>query len=134
MTRVARLLHLDDGEFPALRAQIEAKPITAPPAPKPLGWGRDIIAFLREQDAPAAPKPQRPFSADLLTRLAFVSTAMQADYTQHLDTMAVLDEITAALTEHPEFLTSPDCHPGPRLWLRRIAAELALFDAKAVAA
>jgi hypothetical protein len=138
---VSRLLHLDDGEFPALRAQIEARPIPAPPVQKPPNWGRDMIAFLRAEAPveprtlgmrrPAAPRPPRPFSPDLITRLAHVSTAMHADYTRHLDTMAVLDDITALLTEHPEFLTSANHHPGPRLWLRRIAAELAPFTAKA---
>ena len=56
MTRVARLLHLDDGEFPALRAQIEARPIPAPPAPPaplPLGWGRAMLNHLKAADAPA---------------------------------------------------------------------------------
>ena len=138
MKTVAKLLHLDDGEFPALRAQIEARPIPAPPAKKPPNWGRDMIAFLHAE-APVEPRTlgmrrpatPRPFSPDLLGRLASVSTAMHADYTRHLDTMAVLDEISATLTEHPEFLTSTDCHPGPRLWLRRIAAELASFTAKA---
>jgi hypothetical protein len=52
VTRVARLLHLDDGEFPALRAQIEAKPLPAPPAPKPLGWGRAMLDHLKAADAP----------------------------------------------------------------------------------
>lgn len=95
MTRVARLLHLDDGEFPELRAAIEAKPLPARPVPKPAGWGRDMIAFLRSQDAPAAPRPPQRFTPDLLARLAFVSTAMHADYERHLDTMRVLDVISA---------------------------------------
>lgn len=46
MTRVARLLHLDDGEFPALRAQIEAAPLPKRPARKPLGSGRSAIGYL----------------------------------------------------------------------------------------
>jgi hypothetical protein len=58
VTTLARLLRLDDGEFPELRAAIEAKPLPKPPAPKPLGWGRDMIAFLRAEDAPPSPAEQ----------------------------------------------------------------------------
>jgi hypothetical protein len=134
---VSRLLHLDDGEFPALRAQIEARPprvgARTQRPPLPLGAPARAVAALAEMHAaePTPVAPPRPFSPDLLARLAFISTAMHADYTRHLDTMAVLDEISAVLTEHPEFLTSSDCHPGPRLWLRRIAAELVPSTAKA---
>lgn len=46
MSRLARALHLDDGEFDALRAQIEAKPLPAGPAPRPRGWGRAALNHL----------------------------------------------------------------------------------------
>lgn len=97
MTRVARLLHLDDGEFPELRAAIEAKPLPKASASKPPNWGRDMIAFLRAEDnVPPMPATFRPLrSRTLIERLAFVSTAMHDDYARHLDTLRVIDEISA---------------------------------------
>ena len=71
MRTVAKFLHLDDGEFPALRAQIEARPIPAPPAPLPPGWGRAMLNHLKAADAPA----RDPFRYDpnrLLPRSAMV--------------------------------------------------------------
>lgn len=55
MTRLTQLLHLDDGEFVEARAAIEAKPTAAPPARKPLGWGRAMLDHLAEE-APVAPR------------------------------------------------------------------------------
>lgn len=134
MTRVARLLHLDDGEFPELRAAIEAKPLPKASASKPPNWGRDMIAFLRAEDnVPPIPAAFRPLrSRTLIERLAFVSTAMHADYARHLDTLRVIGEIAAVLTEHPEAL-APPAHPGIRLTLRRAHAELAALIPLAVA-
>jgi len=70
VTRVARLLHLDDGEFPALRAQIEARPIPAPPAKKPLGWGPAMLAYLRALDVAAEPNIAPFVQTDWSARLA----------------------------------------------------------------
>jgi len=72
VTRLARLLHLDDGEFPALRAQIETKPLPTPPAPKPLGWGRAMLDHLNTE---APVRDRDPFRYDpnrLLPRSARV--------------------------------------------------------------
>lgn len=67
MTRLSQLLHLDDGEFPELRAAIESKPLPAPAAPKPLGWGPAMLSYLRALDVAAtpttAPLPQTDWSA-----------------------------------------------------------------------
>lgn len=63
MTRVSRLLHLDDGEFPELRAQIEAKPIRVgihePLPPLLLGAPARAVAGLAElRDAEPSPVEQ----------------------------------------------------------------------------
>lgn len=84
----------------------------------------DVLAGIRAE-APV-PLPSR----NLIEYTAAVSTAINADYARHLDTLRTIDEISAMLTEHPELLAPPS-HPGPRLWLRRIAADLAPFAAKA---
>lgn len=61
MTRLAKRLHLDDGEFTAARAAEESKPLPTPPGRKPVGWGRNIIAYLRSQDTtPDALGMRRP--------------------------------------------------------------------------
>jgi len=96
---VARLLHLDDGEFPALRAQIEARPIPAPPAKKPLGWGPAMLAYLRALDVAAepniAPFVQTDWSARLATDFAQVDNrhdnltkAVARDYDSIIDSYA----------------------------------------------
>lgn len=134
-SRLAERLHLDTGEFDAARAIAESKPLPTQPVRKPLGWGRDMLTYLRAQDTtpaglgmhrPAAPAPRPLPHFATIAYLTAVSTAINADYQRHLDTLRVIDDISAAFTEHPELLTA-DGHPGPRLWLRRIIAELAPF-------
>jgi hypothetical protein len=64
VTRLAKILHLDDGEFPALRAQIEAKPIRVgihePLPPLPLGAPARAVAGLAELRADRALGMRRP--------------------------------------------------------------------------
>lgn len=115
MTRVARLLHLDDGEFPALRAQIEAEPMprvgvpatTRPPLP--LGAPPRSIAALAglRAEAPVpstrrrpAPKPAVPFGPNRYAALeytAFVSMRIVGDAYD-----AIADELESALAELAE--------------------------------
>ena len=83
MTSLSRLLHLDDGEFPALRAQIEARPprvgARTQRPPLPLGAPARAVAALAEMrsldvpDAPVAlryPAPVRVRQMPLLTASA----------------------------------------------------------------
>jgi hypothetical protein len=123
VTRVARLLHLDDGESPALRAEIESKPLPATPAQKRPGWGRDMIAFLNAEapvldlraadrtlgmSRPPAPKPFGP-RVDRYAALELWGGTVQMLVSEY-DAMA--DEVETLLAE---------------------LAELAPFTAKAVA-
>lgn len=111
MSRLASLLHLDDGEFPALRAQIEAKPIPAPHASKPLGWGRDMLAFLRaeapvldlrvangtlgmQRQAAPKPRPANPFAWQTASAALVHTLAVAYD--------DIADELEAALAELAE--------------------------------
>lgn len=100
-----------------------------------------VLADLRAADGtlgmrrPSAPVPAAapPLpSRDLIEYVTAVSTAIHADHLRHLDTLRVIDDIAAVLTEHSELLAPPS-HPGPRLWLRRIAAELAPYTKSQVA-
>lgn len=90
-------LHPHRDDILAARTAEEAKPLPAPSASKPPNWGRDMIAFLRAEDnVPPMPATFRPLrSRTLIERLAFVSTAMHDDYARHLDTLRVIDEISA---------------------------------------
>lgn len=106
MTRLASLLHLDDGEFAAARAEQEARPLPQRPAPLPAGWGRGMIAFLRAEAPveprtlgmrrPTAPTAPKLPSRDLIEYVTAVSVAMHADYERHLNTLRVIDQIAAA--------------------------------------
>lgn len=115
--------------------------VDAQRTPLPLGAPARSVAVLaglraetptlgmRRPSAPVpAAAPPLP-SRDLIEYVTAVSTAIHADYERHLDTLRVIDDIAAVLTEHPELLAPPS-HPGPRLWLRRIAAELSPLTAK----
>lgn len=122
MTRLSQLLHLDDGEFPAVRAQIEAQPLPKREAPfraAYTGVSADVLPWLRAQDAPVPPTAMReafdhgswlpasvglrvtPLAAlklpsrDLVEYQTAVSCAMHADYAMQLDTLAVIDSIAA---------------------------------------
>jgi len=112
-----------------------AAPARRYPAPqlKLSGRAAEVLADLRAADTssvvlgmrrPVVPAPRPLPTRSLIERLTAVSTAMHADYGRHLDTLAVLDDIAAALTEHPEAMATPS-HPGIRLGLRRAFAELA---------
>jgi hypothetical protein len=103
MVQLRQLLHLDDGEFPALRAEIESKPTPAPPVQKPPNWGRDMIAFLRSEAPveprtlgirrPAAPKqrPANPFAWQTATAALVHTLAVAYD--------DIADELETALAE-----------------------------------
>lgn len=149
MSRLSQLLHLDDGEFPALRAQIEAQsmPRVGVPATtrRPLRideQARSVAALagLRTETPvlglrvvngigmrrPAAPSPvdaPKLPSRNLIEYVTAVSTAIHADYERHLDTLRTIDEISAA---------APDTHTL-RMALTPILAQLALYDTKAEA-
>jgi hypothetical protein len=59
-------------EIVELREVAEAKPLPAPPAPKPLGWGRAMVDYLNTE---APVKDRDPFRYDpnrLLPRSAMV--------------------------------------------------------------
>lgn len=108
---------------------VRPRAVDTPRPTRRVGIAAEVLAELRAADTtlaalgmrrPVAPQPTR----DLIERCAAVSTAMHADYERHLDTLHVLGEISAALTEHPEALAPPS-HPGIRLTLRRAHAELA---------
>ena len=143
MTRLANLVHRD--EFPDVRKDFEkANPVKTRKPFKPAypGVSGAALAWMRAQDtswatagrrpvaAPSAtypahdhgatpPAPRRPLpSRDLIERLTAVSTAMQDDYTAHLDALAVLDGIAAAIAD------GADAH-AVRMALAPIAAELA---------
>lgn len=117
--------------LPACAASRPAPVAPSVPLPPRRVHADEVLAELRAADTtpaalgmrrPAAPAPRPLPGFATIAYLTAVSTAIQADYERHLDTLRVLDDISAAFTEHPELLTT-DGHPGPRLLLRRIAAE-----------
>lgn len=66
-------------ELIELRAKIEAKPIPVRPVSRRENWGRDMIAFLRSQDAEVEPRPLPPltdWSARLGEAFGAVETAL----------------------------------------------------------
>jgi hypothetical protein len=161
MTRLAKILHLDDGEFPALREQIEAKPLPVRPASKPLGWGRAMLDHLREQDATDAVEQATNARHTVVARLVTQLNAplLQVDFAAWLadDWTHVngrLDNLDDALgrefarwSAYAEYAASALVSPvlaevadltKTRLpeWRRALAlhteAELALYGAKAV--
>jgi hypothetical protein len=113
VTRLSQILHLDDGEFPALRAEIESKPLPAkrragvhtPLRPLPFGAPARAVAAmadLRAADAPVLPTaPSAPPSRDLVEFQTAVACAMHADHAMQVDTIAVIDAIAAL---------APDAH------------------------
>lgn len=153
MSRLSELLHLDDGEFVAARAAAEAAPrlgVRSKRPPLPLGaQARSVAALaglhaetptlgMRRPTAPARPAPKPLPARSLIEYVTAVSTAIHADYERHLDTLRVIDEISAA---------APDAHtlrmalapvveqlvpplPGTD-WATNLRAELAPFAAKA---
>jgi hypothetical protein len=154
VTTLARLLHLDDGEFPALRAQIEAKPLPTPPAKKPVGWGRAMLDHLNAEAPverrtlglrrPSAPIPPRPIVltdwsarlADDWTHLASrwdnLAAATVREYDRlHLgaeyEVHAWFAPILSELTE----LTTVQLPEWRKALRVHAEAELALYDAKA---
>lgn len=116
MSTLKQLLHLDDGEFPALRAQIEATPLPAPPAPKRPGWARGMLAHLHAEAPVDGRDPFRYDPNRLLPRSAMVRRVRVDRIPQCIEQTPV-SQLCAAL--------------GLMYAERRIAAELALFDAKA---
>lgn len=92
MTRLSQILHLDDGEFPAVRAAIEARPASKPTQHPKLS-AREALAWMRAQDAPVP--PTAPPSRDLVEFQTAVACAMHADHATQVDTIAVIDAIAA---------------------------------------
>jgi len=85
MSRLAKLLHLDDGEFPALRAQIESKPLRVgvhtPLAPLPAGTPARAIAAMAELhladgSIDTLPLPLSDWSARLADDFGAVESAL----------------------------------------------------------
>jgi len=133
---VAKLIHLDDGEFPALRAQIEARPprvgARTQRPPLPLGAPARAVAALAEMraadvpDAPVAlryPAPVRVRQLPLLVasaatvhRLAVAYDDVATELETALAELAELAPFTAkARVATPETTTPsrlPDCDCG----------------------
>lgn len=122
MTRVARLLHLDDGEFPALRAQIEAQPMprvgipTTTRPPLPLGAPARSIAALAElraadramgmraPAAPDAPKQMTDWQRDAIFGLMRLHVRQARVYAGRYDSVATeVEALLAALAELAPF-------------------------------
>jgi hypothetical protein len=81
------------------------------------GIAAEVLAELRAADAPTRVLGSLP-SRDLIERLTAVATAMHDDHTRQLDTLAVLDDISAAMAELP--------YPhAARMLLAPIVAQLA---------
>lgn len=129
MTRVLHRLRTDEVLIPCATAQPAERPrgIDAPRPARQAGVAVEVLRDLRAADTtPAAlgmRRPTAPVSRPLPThalieRLTAVSTAMHADYDRHLDTLAVLDGIAAAIAD------GADAHVV-RMALAPIAAELA---------
>jgi len=106
---VAKLLHLDDGEFPALRAQIEGRPprvgARTQRPPLPLGAQARAVAALAEMrsldvpDAPVRlryPAPVRVRQMPLLTASAVTVHTLAVAYDD------VATELETALAELAE--------------------------------
>ena len=106
MRTVARLLHLDDGEFPALRAQIEGRPprvgARTQRPPLPLGAQARAVAALAEMRSLDAPVRLR-YPAPVRVRQFPLPTASAA--TVHTLAVAyddVATELETALAELAE--------------------------------
>jgi hypothetical protein len=110
MVQLRQLLHLDDGEFPALREQIEAAPlprvgVRTPRPPLPLGAPARSVATMAELRAadrtlgirrPATPKqrPANPFAWQTATAALVHTLAVAYD--------DIADELETALAELAE--------------------------------
>jgi hypothetical protein len=118
----------DEALIPCATAQPVVRPraVPAPRPTRPAGIAREVLAELRAAEVVMPPLQSAtcgthdrgtwlPASAglarvplttprplptrDLIERCAAVSTAMHADYERHLDTLAVLDGISAAIAD-----------------------------------
>lgn len=137
MTRILHRPRADEALIPVATASAPPVPPRRPPLP--LGAPARAVAVLAGlrveapvqprtlgMRRPAAPTPARPApqplpGRSLIEYVTAVSTAIHADYERHLDTLRVIDEISAA---------APDTHTL-RMALTPILAELALYDTKA---
>jgi hypothetical protein len=72
MSVLKEFLHLDDGEFPAVRARIEAQPAPIPPRCHPRVSAADALAWMRAQDRRADRDPCRYDPNRLLPTSAMV--------------------------------------------------------------
>ena len=100
LDRVRERIHPQ--ELVKLRAAAESKPLPAAPAPKPIGWGRDMIAFLRVE-APAVPAADHHrYDPDrLLPRHAVVRRVTPARVVlDDIDTVTA--DVAAVLAARPE--------------------------------
>lgn len=137
----------DEALIPCATAQtasvVRPRAVDAPRPARRSGVSADVLRELRAADVPLSSTAIRdahdrgswlpasvgirrtPLTAtpplpgrDLIERLAVVSAAMHDDYARHLDTLAVLDGISAAIAD------GADAHTV-RMALAPIAAELA---------
>jgi hypothetical protein len=97
MTRLAQLLHLDDGEFPEIRAQIESKPLPVPPAPKRPGWARGMLNHLHAEAPVDGRDPYRYDPNRLLPRSAMVRRVCVDRIPQDRPELAPVSQRCAAL-------------------------------------
>ena len=100
LDRVRERIHPQ--ELIELRAAAEAKPLPAPPAPKPPNWGRDMIAFLNAEAPIERAVDHRRYDPDrLLPRHATVRRVAPARVVlDDIDTVTA--DVAAALTARPE--------------------------------
>jgi hypothetical protein len=106
VTRVARLLHLDDSEFPALRAQIEARPprvgARTQRPPLPLGAPARAVAALAEMrslDVPDAPVTLRYPAPVHVRQLPLLTASAATIHTLAVAYDDVADAVESALAE-----------------------------------